>query len=34
MTLQMIVEEEYLEMIKRLLMIDINVNVIAADYDD
>jgi len=30
----MIAEEKYLKMIKRLLMINININIIAADYDD
>ncbi len=33
MTLQIIVEEEHLEMMKRLLMININVNIIAAADD-
>jgi hypothetical protein len=30
----MIAEEKYLKMIKRLLMIKININIIAADHDD
>ncbi len=30
----MIAKEKYLKMIKRLLMINININIIAADYDD
>jgi len=34
MTLQMIAEEEHLKIMKKLLTINIDVNIITADYDD
>jgi len=34
MTLQMLIEEEHLEMMKRLLMTNVDINITAADDDD
>jgi len=34
MTLQMIIEEEHFEIIKRLLMTNVDINITAADDDD